>query len=283
MRQLRLGLIGDPVAHSRSPHMIKAAFAEMGLATNASYEAMTVSRDDLAKKLEQEPISTWNGFNVTIPHKIDVMTLLDELDESAQRIGAVNTVVVRDGKRIGYNTDGIGYLRSLVKETGISLAEQSVVIVGAGGAARAVATVLARSGVRKIQILNRTRSRAEELANHLRRWIEAEACSLQDGMDVIRQATLLIQTTSVGMHPYVEEIPFPAEWLFPGLLVSDLVYNPRETALLKVARQKGCQIHYGLGMLVHQAEYALELWTGKQAPVEVMRRTLEESLLSGEG
>lgn len=279
MRQLRLGLIGNPVAHSRSPLMMKAAFAEMGLAKIASYEAIAVSKDELAQKLQQDPIGMWDGFNVTIPHKINVMNLLDGLDESAQTIGAVNTVVVRDGKRIGYNTDGVGYLRSLVQETRVSLAEQSVVMVGAGGAARAVATVLARQGVRKIQIFNRNQSRAEEMADHLRQWTDAEACAFLDGMAIMKKATLLIQTTSVGMHPLVDEIPFPVEWLHPGLLVSDLVYNPRDTALLKAARQKGCQLHHGLGMLVHQAAYALELWTGKEAPVSVMRHALEQSLM----
>lgn len=280
MRQLRLGLIGDPVAHSRSTHMMKAAFKEMGLADLASYEVLAVSKEHLFQQLQEEPIGKWDGFNVTIPHKIDVIKLLDELDDSAKTIGAVNTVIVRDGKRIGYNTDGIGYLRSLMQETDLLLAEQSVVIVGAGGAARAVGTVLAKQGVRKIQIMNRTTSRGEELANHLRQWTNAEACSFHDGMAVIRQATILIQTTSVGMHPLVEEMPIPEEWLFPGLMVSDLIYNPRDTALLKVARQKGCKIHHGLGMLVHQAAYALELWTGREAPVEVMRRALEESLMN---
>ncbi|TCP69289.1 shikimate dehydrogenase [Baia soyae] len=274
---MRLGLIGDPVGHSRSPQMMRAAFAHMGL--DASYETVAVLKEELFQDVGQEPISGWDGFNVTIPHKVGIMGLLDDVDESARTIGAVNTVVVRDRKRIGYNTDGVGYLRSLKQETGINVPGQSVVILGAGGAARAVATILAKEGATRIQILNRTYSKAEELANHLGRWTTAKACSLGDGKEAISQATLLINTTSIGMHPHVDQLPIPEEWISPHLLVSDLIYNPKETPLIQKARQKGCEVHYGLGMLVHQAAYALELWTGQKAPVEVMRRVLEESLI----
>ncbi|MDQ0416207.1 shikimate dehydrogenase [Croceifilum oryzae] len=272
-----MGLIGDPVGHSRSPQMMRAAFAHMGL--DASYEAITVSKEALYLDLGQDPVGDWDGFNVTIPHKIGIMDLVDDLDESARTIGAVNTVVVRDRKRIGYNTDGVGYLRSLEQETGISVDGQSVVILGAGGAARAVATILAKEGVSQIQILNRTHSRAEELASRLGRWTTAKACSLEDGKKAISQATLLINTTSIGMYPNVDQLPIPEEWISPHLLVSDLIYNPKETLLIQKARQKGCEVHYGLGMLVHQAAYALELWTGQKAPVDVMRSALEESLI----
>lgn len=255
---------------------MRAAFADIGL--TASYEAIAVSKELLPQNLGQGPIGGWDGFNVTIPHKVGVIDLLDDLDESAWTIGAVNTVVVRDRKRIGYNTDGVGYLRSLEQETGITVGGQSVVILGAGGAARAVATILAKEGATEIQILNRTYSKAEELAGHLGRWTTAKACSLENGKEAIRQASLLINTTSIGMYPNVDQLPIPEEWIIPHVLVSDLIYNPKETLFIQKARQKGCEVHYGLGMLVHQAAYALELWTGQKAPVEVMRSALEESL-----
>ncbi|SFX54042.1 shikimate dehydrogenase [Thermoactinomyces sp. DSM 45891] len=274
---MRLGLIGDPVGHSRSPQMMHAAFAHMGL--TASYEAIAVSKESLSQDIRQDPIVGWDGFNVTIPHKVGVMGLLDDLDESARTIGAVNTVVVRDRTRIGYNTDGVGYLRSLEQETGITVNGQSVVILGAGGAARAVATILAKEGIAQIQILNRTYSKAEELASHLGRWTTANACSLEDGKETICQASLLINTTSIGMYPNVDRLPIPEEWIFPHLLVSDLIYNPKETLFIQKARQKGCPVHYGLGMLVHQAAHALELWTGQKAPVEVMWSALEKALI----
>ncbi|UWE02885.1 shikimate dehydrogenase [Laceyella sacchari] len=271
-----LGLLGDPVSHSKSPVMMNAALAEL----NAPYVylAFRVSPSALEEAVRGLRALDVKGWNVTIPHKVAIMEHLDGLDDTAREIGAVNTVVKREGKWIGYNTDGAGYLRSLQEQISFEPAEQRVVLLGAGGAARAVGYALAAAGVSSITVANRTVAKAEELAHHLSRYTQTKAVAVNDSRKEIEAATLIINTTSVGMVPRTEEMPIPGEWLNAHHLVSDLVYHPRMTALLQAAKAKGAIIHTGEGMLLHQAALALELWLGKKAPVEVMRKVLEASL-----
>lgn len=270
------GVFGDPVRHSKSPLMLNRAFREAKI--NATYAAFHVHPSRLADAVAGIRALGFGGVNVTIPHKLAVMESLDEVDEGARVIGAVNTIVHRDGKLIGYNTDGIGYTRSLIEETGIDLKGRTIVIIGARGAARSIAYSLALKGPERIVIANRTEAVAVELAGQLQRFGNFEGRSLASLAPIVERADLLVNTTSVGMHPNVEETPVPANMLHPGLTVSDIVYNPLTTRLLREAAERGCRVHGGLGMFIYQGAYAFEYWTGQPAPVHVMREAVEKSL-----
>ncbi len=272
----KTGLIGHPVAHSKSPEMINAAYQKQGLPY--IYLAYDVAPEDLKQAVEGMRALGFRGWNVTVPHKVTVMDHLDEVEESARLIGAVNTVMVEEGRLIGINTDGAGYLRSLVTETGIDPAEQQVVLIGAGGAARAVGYALARAGVQRITVVNRTETRAQELAARLKTWTETEGVGLDQAGEKLQGASLLVQTTSVGMYPDTEACPVDPTFLHEGLLVSDLIYHPRDTRLMREARTRGARVHGGLGMLLHQGALAYRRWTGQEAPTETMREILEEAL-----
>ncbi|WNC16821.1 shikimate dehydrogenase [Brevibacillus brevis] len=271
-----VGLFGHPVSHSQSPMMHNAAFAEAGL--DYAYVAFDVESNSLEDAVAGIRALGLKGINVTIPHKVAIMPMLDEIDPLAKRIGAVNTVVIEDGRLIGYNTDGMGYVRSLVEETGIQLEQQIVTMLGAGGAARAVAFTLAEKGVKEIRIINRSRERAALLAESLQTIVSTRIVEQGEGQEAIADASLLINTTSIGMLPNVNEMPVPKEWLHDRLIVSDLIYNPLETKLLTEARAIGARVHSGVGMFVNQGALAFELWTGKKAPAEMMRETVLQQL-----
>ncbi|PTM59553.1 shikimate dehydrogenase [Desmospora activa] len=271
-----VGLLGRPVAHSKSPQMMNAAFQHRNLPY--VYLAFDVEKERMADAVVGMASLGFQGFNVTIPYKVAVMDYLDEVEEAAQAIGAVNTVVRQENRWVGTNTDGEGYLRSLSDETGFNPRGEAVTIVGAGGAARAVGYALARAGAASIAIVNRTPAKADELAHRLSRWTKAEGIAPARLGEAIARSSLVVQTTSIGMHPHVDDTPIKKELLHAGLLVSDLIYHPRETRLLREAKEAGILIHEGLGMLVHQAALAFERWTGREAPVESMRQRLEESL-----
>jgi len=210
------------------------------------------------------------GLSVTIPYKIEVSRLIDEIDPIAQRIGAVNTIVNEDGRLIGYNTDGEGAMRAL--EARIDLANKRVVLIGAGGAARSLAFSV-RERNAKLTILNRTVERARHLAAE----IGANYGGLDD-FEAIQQADVIIHATSVGMYPHVNEVIIPTDLLSPNQVVFDIVYNPIQTALLRQAQKRGCPIIQGYEMLVYQGAAQFELWTGVKAPVEVMMRAIKEKL-----
>ncbi|MFD1425608.1 shikimate dehydrogenase [Kroppenstedtia sanguinis] len=275
----KTGLVGHPVAHSKSPVMMNEAFSQEGLPW--IYLAFDVDSEELGQAVAGLKSLGFRGWNVTLPHKVAVMEHLDEIEESAQEIGAVNTVIQQDGRLIGTNTDGAGYLESLVRETGFDVKGRRVVILGAGGAARAVSYTLARAGAEQIRIVNRTEKKAQDLAEHLRRWTRADGISPGEASIAIREADLLVQTTSVGMHPHLEGCPVDPASLHGDLLVSDLIYRPRQTRLLREAKARGAQVHSGLGMLLYQGALAFERWTGRRAPVkrmgEVLKQSLEES------
>lgn len=268
-----LGVIGHPVAQSKSPQMHNAALSIQKLPY--AYFAFDVRPDELPQAVEGLRALGARGWNVTIPHKVAIMPLLDEISEEAQAIGAVNTVVHQDGKLIGMNTDGAGYVQSLREETGIDIQGQRVLILGAGGAARGVAYALAKAGAEHLVIANRTLERAQRLKAFLTQLTDVEAIALQDIGDWIRDdRTLIINTTSVGMYPDVDASPVEKAILPEGVIVSDLIYNPLQTQLLKEARQQGCIVHGGLGMFVHQGALAYERWTGVKPPLDVMRQAV---------
>lgn len=282
------GLFGDPVGHSKSPLMQNAAFREAGI--NAVYAAFRVAPADLAKAVDGIRSLGFGGVNVTIPHKVAVMDHLDDIDETARRIGAVNTVVNRNGRLVGFNTDGIGYVRSLKEEAGFEPQGRRILLIGAGGAARGVAFALAAEEPERIVVANRTVEKAAELAEAVGRAsgpvVSCRAIALAELAGLGERFDLIVNTTSIGMHPDTGATPLDGEVLDRladgAATVSDLIYNPRETRLLALARQRGAAVHGGLGMFVYQGAYAFEYWTGVPAPVNVMRETVEREL-NGQG
>ncbi|MFC0215855.1 shikimate dehydrogenase [Paenibacillus chartarius] len=270
------GVFGDPVRHSKSPIMLNRAFRESGI--NAVYAAFHVAPGALGDAVRGIRALGYRGVNVTIPHKVEVMQYLDEVDEGAQVIGAVNTIVNDNGRLVGYNTDGIGYVRSLKEENGLELAGRRVVLLGAGGAARGVGYALAREGVASLRIVNRTAERAVELAAALSAYADCAGAGMDGAAAAVRDADIVVNTTSAGMHPNVDDVPLDPELLHGGLVASDLIYNPLKTKFLAEAERRGAKVHGGLGMFIYQGAYAFEYWTGRPAPVAAMRQTVLEAL-----
>jgi shikimate dehydrogenase len=263
------GVFGDPVRHSRSPIMLGRAFREAGI--NAVYGAFHVAPDRLGEAVRGVRALGMRGINVTIPHKVEVMQYLDEIDETARVIGAVNTIVNRDGILVGYNTDGIGYVRSLKEETGAALKGARILMLGAGGASRGVGYALAKEQPAQLIFANRTEAKAGELAQEFGGAVDAEGIGWDRIDHIIENADIVINTTPIGMHPNVDALPIDPSRIRPDAVVSDLIYNPLITRLLREAKGSGAKIHGGLGMFVYQGAYAFEYWTGLTAPVAAMR------------
>lgn len=276
----RLGLLGFPVGHSLSPRMHNAALEHLRLPYE--YHAFEVPPEKLGEAVKGMAALGFIGCNVTIPHKVAVMQWVDELSAEAKAIGAVNTLLFReDGSCYGTNTDGIGYVRSLTEETGLSLQGISALVLGAGGAARAICYSLLHTGVQRMVIANRSAQRGRELVEHLRSWFTAskEIAYLQweEAEHFLQQerVQLVVNTTSVGMHPHEQDTPLAQLPDMQGVVASDLIYNPRKTRFLRLAEEKGAMVHGGLGMFVYQGAEAFQLWTGHSAPIEVMRRAVD--------
>ncbi|MEK3703852.1 shikimate dehydrogenase [Paenibacillus sp. FSL R7-0198] len=272
-----LGVMGDPIAHSKSPAMHNAAL--QAAEVNGMYMPLHVHPDQLEAAVRGIVALGYRGVNVTIPHKEQVMQYLDVIDESARLIGAVNTIVNEGGTLTGYNTDGIGYVRSLKEEAVPELAGKRIAVLGAGGAARGVIYALALEKPERIHILNRTADRAIALASDLRGHGlgEISGSGMEDAATVLATADIVINTTAAGMHPHVDEVPVDLTLIREGAAVSDLIYNPLETRLLRESRMRGCTVHGGLGMFVYQGAVAFEHWLGIPAPVETMRRAVLKS------
>jgi shikimate dehydrogenase len=266
------GLFGNPVGHSLSPQMHNSAFAAMGI--NATYLAFPIERDTLREAVAAIRALQIGGVNVTIPYKVGIMPYLDVIDEEAKIYGAVNTIVNQDGILVGTNTDGPGYIRSLELEHAPVWRDLRVTLLGAGGAARSVAIAIARQGVEKITLVNRNQERAQELKQLLSSWCKVDVKTWEDLPQVVPNTSLLINGTPIGMFPNTGISPVPKELLVPDCIVSELVYNPLMTQLLKDAQEIGAKIHTGLGMFIHQGALAFQLWTGQQAPIEVMEKAV---------
>jgi shikimate dehydrogenase len=273
---LRLAVIGDPIAHSKSPVMHNSALAALGL--EGEYIPLHVSTQDLGLAITRMKELRFRGINVTIPHKVDVMAYVDALDESAAMIGAVNTIVNDDGFLTGYNTDGIGYVRSLKDETHVNLRGKSIMVLGAGGAARGIVHALAQEEPKTIVIANRTEDRATQLAADWNSMVNTCGIAMANASAFLAGMDIVINTTSIGMYPQTAQCAIDPEIIPPGIIVSDLIYNPLITELLERSRERGCTIHGGLGMFVNQGAYALEYWTGLPAPIESMRQAVLKSL-----
>ncbi|OXM15508.1 shikimate dehydrogenase [Paenibacillus herberti] len=274
------GVIGDPIRQSKSPVMMNRAFRETGV--NGVYAAFHVTPDRLGDFWLGVRAMGVRGVNVTIPHKLDVMKHLDYVDEGARLIGAVNTVVNNGGMLTGYNTDGLGYVRSLKEEAIPELKGKRIAVIGAGGAARGILYALLGEEPELVTVLNRTEERARELAIVFanRGNIEALPTAGLAADEAIRNADLVVNTTSIGMYPYVDDLPVDVSLLRPDAVASDLIYNPLETAWLARARERGCRTHGGLGMFIYQGAYAFEYWTGLAAPAKAMRETVLQALLA---
>lgn len=275
-----VGVIGWPVRHSLSPPMQNAALEALGL--NWIYVPFEVAPEQIPQALEGLRALNLVGLNVTVPHKEAVARLVDERSGAAQVLGAVNTIVNREGVLHGHNTDGEGFLRSL-REAGEEVRDRRVTFIGAGGAARSVAYAVASAGAAAVTVVNRTPARARDVAELVSRNtpVQASVAALDspEAKQAVWDAQMIIDCTPCGMFPHVDDAPaIPPEWLHEGQCVCDLVYTPRDTVLLKAARQAGARTVEGVGMLVHQGAIALELWTGQAAPVEVMRAALVQAL-----
>lgn len=270
-----VSLLGYPVAHSVSPVLHNTAFKKLGL--EWIYLSCNVPPDMLHDAARGLRALGFRGANVTVPHKEAILPLLDYVDDEARSLGAVNTIILDQNKLKGFNTDGIGFLRSLIKEGGFDPCGKEVFIIGAGGAARAVAVALARAGAARICLANRTLEKANKLAEMIQKLypgVETEGFALKTDALLgtrLKQSQLVVQTTSLGMYPKTKTCP-ELEWdaLSPGTLVYDLVYNPRVTEFLKRAAGRGCSVLSGLGMLVYQGAASFKLWTGQEAPVKEM-------------
>ncbi|MEK3917522.1 shikimate dehydrogenase [Paenibacillus sp. FSL H7-0331] len=269
------GVFGDPIRHSKSPIMLNRAFEESGI--NAAYAAFHIKPGQLKSAIEGIRALQFRGVNVTIPHKVEVMDYMDEIDEGARIIGAVNTIVNEDGRLIGHNTDGIGYVRSLKEETGIDLRGKHILMLGAGGAARGVGYALAMEGAAHIYIANRTRDKAIELAQSMSSFTTATGLGLDEIGDIVGKVGLIVNNTSVGMHPNINDVPMDTSLILDSTVVSDLVYNPLVTKFLRESESRGATIHSGLGMFIYQGAYAFEYWTGASAPVAAMRQAVIDS------
>ena len=274
MAQKRVGVIGFPVEHSLSPIMHNAAFAALGMA-DWRYDAMSIPPDILRCGIREPKHHGYIGINVTVPHKEAVMRYVRP-DEKARAIGAVNTIDFR--LNLGTNTDADGFIQDL-RANGIAVEGRRVLILGAGGAARAAVYGLARAGA-VVGIVNRTKSRAERLAARLKRTA---------GIDGLRVMTLdeaadwgmalIVNCTSVGLHPHIARSPWIQGVPFPdGATVYDMVYRPANTALMRQCAAHGGRAVGGLGMLARQGAAAFELWTGVKPPIEVMMKSLQDAL-----
>jgi len=283
----RVGLIGFPLAHSLSPLIQGVAFAHHGLPER--YELWETQASQLEERVRGLRADDCLGANVTIPHKEAVIPYLDELDALAEKTGAVNTIVNRQGRLIGYNTDVVGFARALT-EAGFSAQGGRAVILGAGGAARAVGVALVEAGVAEIALSDVIPARSEALAATLRSLAPAAAIRAFDPRaESFQEATtacrLLVNCTPVGTCYSGSEgqLPLDAEMIPPGAMVFDLVYNPPLTPLLAAAQARGARVIGGLSMLVYQAAASFKLWTGLAAPEDLMLQAAQRELAAGEG
>ena len=274
-------VIGDPIAQSLSPQLHNGLFEANGI--DALYLPIEVKSEDLEKLVQGFRLMNLGGFNITKPHKLDIMKYLDELDPLAQKIGAVNTVVYRDKKMIGYNTDGFGFIKSIEKKLGKKVKEElTILILGCGGAVKSVAMALADWGIKKVIIANRTLSKADELIEQINEnWPgKAQAISMEESelKKVLLNADLIVNGTSLGMNDAPERTPIAKELLRKDVFVYDMIYSPPMTQLLKDAKVVGAQTENGLEMLLYQGLLAFELWTGIFPDPEIGKKLLEEGL-----
>lgn len=275
-------IIGNPVDHSQSPYMHNLSFEKLKL--DYSYMGFNIEKGFVKEAVEAMRVLNVRGFNITMPYKEEVMNYLDEVKEDARLIGSVNTVVNENGKLIGHNTDGKGFIKALEEEN-IKYKDEKIVILGAGGAARAIAIELALKGPREILIVNRTLKAAEKIRDTINKNIE-EARSRSMVLDEellkeeLKDASILVNTTSIGMDETIDKSVIKnIDLFYPELLVLDLIYDPLKTKFLSMAEEKGCKIMNGLDMLIYQGAIGFKLWTGLDMPKEVIEKMKKRDFL----
>jgi shikimate dehydrogenase len=270
------GVIGNPVEHSLSPAIHNAAFQKLGL--NFVYLAFKVEHLEGALRGIRS-LGNVRGMSVTIPHKVNAVQYLDEVETTAKNIGAINTIVVENGRLLGYNTDAAGALRAL-RTAGVVVREQQVLLLGSGGAARAIAFALAAeacpAGMTILGIDdNERRTLIGDLRTRTGLHVDDDTLTTESLQRCLPRASVVLHGTPVGMHPNVNDTCVPGALFRPHLTVMDIVYNPLETRLLREARAAGCTTIRGLEMFLQQAAAQFELWTGQPAPIDIMRSVLE--------
>ena len=275
------GVIGDPIEHTLSPTMHNAAFNHLKL--DFVFLAFRVKAAELENAMRGMRGLGIRGLNVTMPHKNSVTKYLDEVDLTVKFLGSVNTILNDDGRLLGFNTDGVGALKAL-RENGVNPNGKKLLLLGAGGAAKAVAFSLAKE-VGELVVLNRAPQKAKELADALSRTfgkkVVGDALSPSLIQKNLHDSDILINATSVGMHPNISQSLAAPQWLKPDLCVMDIVYNPIETKLVKDAKAVGAHVISGVEMLLYQGAASFEIWTGRLAPIEVMRRAALNKLGAG--
>jgi len=284
---IRLAVIGDPVAHSQSPLMQNAALQDRQI--DAQYTKLHIKPDELEEALALIRENDFVGANVTLPHKQRALELMDESDQEATDVGAVNTIVVRSQKLIGFNTDGVGFSRAVREEFSVDLKDLRVLIIGAGGVARAIAFECGKQGCERLVIANRTKERAAKLTKQLQKFfvgpkvlgpvsrLQEIGLSESELRSQIPHTDLLVNATSLGLERS-DPIPIGAHMLEPHLMVYDTIYLPRRSPLLLAAEQAGARAANGVSMLLQQGARAFEIWFGREAPVAVMRSALQSAI-----
>ena len=263
-------VIGDPIDHSLSPNIHNAAFRHLKL--DHTYIAYKIPAGELSAGIEALKTIKIAGFNVTIPHKIEMMKFLDEMDTTCKVIGAVNTVLNEDGKLKGYNTDMIGFLDP-IKKKNLMIKDSQVLLLGAGGAARAIVTAMVKEKAGKITIVNRTRENANKLAEFAKKiGGDVDTVSIQEANKLITDYKFIINSTSIGMRN--EPSPISTENISKDSIVYDIVYQPINTDLIKKSKENGATIIYGYEMLLSQAACSFEIWHKMEAPYDVMKKAL---------
>lgn len=262
--------------------MQNAAIKAAGLEGKYVFLPFDIAAEDIGTAVGALRVLGAKGVNVTIPHKEAVIPFLDQLDAQAEAAHAVNVIVNQDGRLIGHNTDGIGFIRSLKEDAGTEAKGRKVLVLGAGGAAKAVCAALAKAGVKEVVLVNRTREKAQSVLEVVKKMGaagEAYDFSSPGLKEEIADAPIIVNTSSVGLYPPNQSLLSDyQDCLHKDQLVCDIIYHPRETLLLQQAKSKGCRTLSGAGMLLYQGAEAFRLWTGVEAPVAEMRKVLEEAL-----
>jgi shikimate dehydrogenase len=280
---VRLGVLGDPVSHSLSPQMQNAALRHAGI--NAQYARFHILPNELKDALNLVRELDFIGLNLTVPHKIAALHLVDELDDEAKQIGAINTVAVRDGKLSGFNTDGAGFVRAIRSEFSVDLRDLRIMLLGAGGAGRAIAAQCAQAKCERLAVVNRDFAKAKKLVADLLPQFTGprvlgpvarlEAVPWEDKAlrFQLEHSDLVVNATPLGLNPNDSPV-LPATLLAPHLMVYDTVYTPGRTPLVTAAMEAGARAATGLSMLLHQGARSFEIWFGREAPLDVMRAAL---------
>lgn len=271
-------LIGNPVEKSLSPLIHNYSFKKNNI--DGVYLTFKIEEDNIKNFIDTVRTLDIKGFNVTIPHKVKIMEYLDEIEENAKKLGAVNTVKNIDGKLIGYNTDGLGYIK-MIKEKNVSIIDSNILILGAGGAARGIIFSLLKEKPKKILILNRTLSKAEDIKKELENKNTKIEIDILDNEKLdLKEYSLVINCTAVGMEPKIEETPIEVERLSKEAVVTDIIYKPLETKLLKESKKQGNKVIGGIGMLINQGLLSEEIWTATNIDSEEIINYIKEKIVS---